>query len=427
MAVDAAQDSDRRCRSVFAWLFHDRLVDRRFRPAETMCASTQPSRDRSGRPKQFLCRSYRHRAATGGRHGTRCLLWGILILMLTAGRVQSDIMVDSLRLAMRKQQENRAKIITWKGEVRIEDRRSDAKGNEVISAHDVEFVYARDKGRYRWDWRVEEQIGRQPDPPIENSERSAKQICAMRKYLSLYRLEGAAGHGRRTIAIRDLDEWVITPESKSFDPAHYLSGHVNDLDTVLDSCDRHTKPLKREKVLIAQVDSRIELELTDKEGTKRYEIDLARGGNVIRFELANQGGRTLSRYVYKEVSGVWVPKKTVSERFSPQNERQFVRTIEFLENVMNQPLSKDEFSLAALGAVPGDLVQDTRANVQYVYRGPGKTARTPGSVSSLEKEETAAISLSLNIAAWALLIALLFAVRRWAAAREFRNIGNGAP
>jgi len=82
-------------------------------------------------------------------------------------------------------------------------------------------------------------------------------------------------------------------------------------------------------------------------------------------------------YTYVEVNGVWVPNSMV---FKQSGAAEGIETrIEWVSQVVNEPLAADEFTMARMGAKDGVRVWDRIANVEYLYGHSGVTIRSESS------------------------------------------------
>jgi len=100
-----------------------------------------------------------------------------------------------------------------------------------------------------------------------------------------------------------------------------------------------------------------------------YVFDLSKGGNLVRW-YASGGPGDLGEDVidYEEHNGVWVPVSY--KRRCVRGEDKYVTGVEYVfeSQEVNEPLSPDEFTLAAIEARPGDEIWDRRTDTRHVYR-----------------------------------------------------------
>jgi hypothetical protein len=127
-----------------------------------------------------------------------------------------------------------------------------------------------------------------------------------------------------------------------------------------------------------------------KDGHSNSQISLAKGGNldsVVQAFTSVQGNRGVTTtWKWRNVNGVWVPEELTNHVFhdGPNAGSRHVR-FQWTESIVNEPLTKDAFSLASLGVFRGDGIIDMRSKKarrieeeEYPPRPPAKSAERPG-------------------------------------------------
>lgn len=288
--------------------------------------------------------------------------------------------VELLRLAATEHRANLQRLRTWRARVVISAHGGEPKVHTVDSEKAIEFAYDQDRGIW-WRW---EQASR-------SSDRATKIRAGFRGVVSkadgatYFRRDLAAPKGDAPTVIvfpedgKPMEPRGISPEN--FDPLHFFRETGEDVaGRFLFFCETYkggnwptTGKIRREGDLVA-------LSLGNTTGTvaNRYTADLARGGNLVRYESMENGdvqrGKNLYEYTYKQFDGVWVPNHIKEQGMTLDGEVFYEKETEWLENVVNEPLPAELFTIAAVGASDGDFVDDQRAMVKYVYAGDAPVA-----------------------------------------------------
>jgi hypothetical protein len=240
----------------------------------------------------------------------------------------------------------------------------------------------------------------------------------MTKYLAVYRLGGSdysTRSGRQIITISDAGGQQITLRSQDFDPIYYMQGGGDVLEHVLGHASAGEGKIS--EVTVRKAENPVLIEVKHLSTVRLYEIDLLRGGQLVA--LTRTDGLRRERWTWDvvEQADVWVPATISIEQVSLENPESFHRTIEFIESVVNGPLSPREFSLASLGARAGDVVMDEVANAKYVLQSrtadTGSVARNPNSKEPSEGSRDISRYLVLNLLGWIVVLCIAaFLLRR---------------
>src|SRR5690606_35348572 len=100
-----------------------------------------------------------------------------------------------------------------------------------------------------------------------------------------------------------------------------------------------------------------------------YTIYLSKGANVVAYKGSDKNTESSLTYDFKLISNSWLPIKYVYESSRTRERTHFRGEARWLENHVNLPPDESLFSLAALGALEGDRVKDSRSGTQYTIGG----------------------------------------------------------
>ena len=98
-----------------------------------------------------------------------------------------------------------------------------------------------------------------------------------------------------------------------------------------------------------------------------YTFDLEKGGNLVKRENRSPERTVSDEIVLEEINGVFVPMKHLERQVNEAEGTDFFNEIVFSKQEVNLPLSPTEFSLAAMGVQPNDIVRDNRLGIEYAY------------------------------------------------------------
>lgn len=309
------------------------------------------------------------------------VMFGIVICSVLPASAGSKGDIELLRLVATAHQANRARIRTWQGLAQIEVVRADANGVIMQDKTSVDFLSDRSRGVTRWKWTHNERYVRKgleieghpvPDTLLET-------ISAMTTRGGFYRRAPAitTREGQR------LNTLVIWPPEKArrgsysdcFDPMWYLTGHMTKcLDDLVDRLAFLYRRVKNEGVsdIIATRDGDLVfLQRGDEHLLNRHTFDLSRGGNVVKYYARSDYGTELREWTYEQIDGAWIPKTFVFSHDvkSPgaYGETSRTRSVTFVENILNSPITVSQFSFKALGYQNGEQVTDQRPEYPSIY------------------------------------------------------------
>jgi hypothetical protein len=296
------------------------------------------------------------------------------------GELRGD--VELVNMVARAHRANKEQIRTWRGRVLIESHETGPNPESVIYHMEgsVVFVLDRQKQAERSNWTTLKMTAIDPDTGTEIP-RALPSDNLMIKDGAYYR------YSYDPQLERDSEESTfrgvsIQPasarprggtSSSSFDPMYWFSFYGSDLGDLFDSYYKWAKEGKDlSHVAVRRDGDLVVLESRIGEILGRYTVDLRRGGNLVVYDSVTGSAKAFQfKYEYENLAGAWVPKRVTMESTVEHDEVRTHRTdkAEFIDNVVNEPIPEEEFSLVKLGIRRGDQVTDTRTITAYIVEG----------------------------------------------------------
>jgi len=310
---------------------------------------------------------------------------------------------------------NRERVLTWRGVVAVSTEERTAGRPESRAASRVTFAYDRPTRAVRWTWKNEEEVSIRdgfeqvrPDPVFAG---------AMRKEGAFYELgplRPRSIKGEWTVRVASSAAQPFTPPGDNFDPAYWLDIQGERVEGRLAMFyDRARKGLDLSGVAVSRRGTQVTVEMRLAGALNQYEVDLAQGASVVSYLASTpEGAEERQTWRYAQRGGVWIPEELVLKR-TDSRQRGFWRKMEWIENVVNEPLPDDEFSLPKLGLRRGDHVYDANSRTDYVVQGAEYPPAEDGSgLTAPEGWRPGLLVLAANGAVVLLIFGLLVA-RKW--------------
>jgi hypothetical protein len=304
------------------------------------------------------------------------LLAGILLCGTQNALCQSDS--DLLRLVRDGHRANLEKIRSWKGEARVNHTGENWELCDKLNVDsEVDYAFDADKDAVRWNYK------QTSDTRYVGGE--AKQLSGVFSnkmikdgkafLLGPYRCPKDA-RPRYYVGIDSADNLRLEISAHDFHPMLYLAdptGQASPLFEILQfyaECAEKGEP----GLKVSRNGNRVVLLREDAQHStiNRYTFDLSVGCNLVEYYGSDDSATTTWTMEYVKVGGAFVPSKQVytNEQKTMSPHRKSRKAVEFLNTVVNEPLSPDEFSLERLGALPGDVIDDRIVGIRYSYKSP---------------------------------------------------------
>ena len=263
---------------------------------------------------------------------------------------------------------NKERIRTWRGRVVISDTRSGPEETGMRMKSEVYFSYSQADRATRYnrkcvDWTE----------IVKGSEKQRFDeyfVNGLRKGEDFYRLgpiTPKSHKGNYGAGLYPLGEEKVGPAGDDFDPMYWFTDHGESLDQRFHLLfEGATQGKDLGKGSIKRDGDTIVLQFTA--GLlNRYVVNLSQGGNMLKYEGKVGASEETWTYQYEKFGEVWVPKKIT---YHTRNENEeYTRNLEWVENVVNEPLRQDQFSLPTLGLRRGDVIRDARTGTRLTVQG----------------------------------------------------------
>jgi hypothetical protein len=313
-------------------------------------------------------------------HVTACCISAIILVSIVSsyenpafGQITGDARL--LKVASTYYKENRAKIKTWSGVVEVESEVSRPDGPTRKYRSSVEFAFDAKRAATRWNWSYEDFVvvydGRAQDQPPIGLHNGLVRDSAL--YLVDFKPNVP---GTRTFVIHEPSETIFGPMSQDFDPFYFMSDHGEEMDKRLTGIHNHRDSpgaknwtVERDGDLITV---RSESTIEAYGGgilAAQYDIDLAKGGNPVLLTNISPINDERLAVVLDRINDVWIPREvdySHTQLRSGKATKHSRSRLSWRVSRVNEVLHEDEFSLARIGARPGDRVSDSRSGVEYV-------------------------------------------------------------
>ena len=279
---------------------------------------------------------------------------------------------ELLNLVAVQNRANYEALMTWRGRLRIKEFNSKPGRPDRRYENTVDFAFDRGLEAKRWNWSCDKfkmiSEGTEQDGPNVGFQSGMLKDGA---YYQLRPVQSTSQVSRRTVTINAAEEFSFSPHSTDFDPMYYLTDHGELLWQRFDTLYKRSLQGKAKGWRVSRSGVVVSLDKTvdvPEYGivVNKYQVDLAKGANLISFESSDPSVTESHTLDYEEVEGVWVPKHLDYLNKNSNSGKVYRREAAWEESVVNDASDESLFSLASLGALNGDLVRDSRANLKYV-------------------------------------------------------------
>jgi hypothetical protein len=291
---------------------------------------------------------------------------------------------ELLLLAAQAHRANKEQIRTWRGRASVISEATTPRLDppQVRREATVEFVLDRQKQACRSNFVTLKSvcIADGVETPISTPMESTmvKEEAYYRYFWDPVTEREVDLPVKHIIVIDSPTKRVISGLGYDFDPMYWLSYAGGDVSELFEAYYDWVQ--KGEKFFPAAVSRKgdlITLEAGHDHLYNRYTVDLSQGANLTEFwGTLHPSGYSGWNYEHETVAGVWVPNKVTFTTDRGDGDV-FTRTIEWLENVVNEPIPEEEFSLLKMGAKRGVEVQNHLTGTRYVLEGEEYPLREP--------------------------------------------------
>ncbi len=263
---------------------------------------------------------------------------------------------------------NLDRIETWRGVAKMTITFGETGEIEKIT---VPFFLDRGNKFLRWTWTPDNALAPVPPGTIPKG-RYPRIVHGLVREGRAYRLQGHSyidkdkGTSHASLVTQPLKdvaglEWT----GSYFDPVWYMEQSYGiKIHEQLAFLFREAAHPKIECV-VTRTDNVVRVQGK----INRFDVDLDSGNNLVFVELAEPGRATTYTLTWQKVSGIWIPRRYLSSRPADYKGRVVYNTrqIDWQENVLNEPIAAEIFSVESLPLVPGDRVSDVQTGVSYEF------------------------------------------------------------
>jgi len=260
---------------------------------------------------------------------------------------------ELLRLVAEAHRANVDKIMTWRGRVTVTT--TGVHGMPYPENAVVEFAYDRSKRASLWKWIAQNDAG------ADEGDIRDMPMGALRHGMiidgSLYWLNAKdVGTPFASLTIAPASQIKRSPMGFDFQVMYWLSDDYDDVGRRFRLYyDLHKQGQDLPDVCVVRVGEKVILEIKRDDLLNRYTVDLSQGALLVAYDA----GTSEWRFTNEEHGGAWV-RKAISYVWRSHN-----RKLVWTENVVNEPLAPDEFSLARLGVRKGNRAFDVRTKASF--------------------------------------------------------------
>jgi len=285
-------------------------------------------------------------------------------------------------------------VETWRATAVIEVR----AGNAAASQHSrCEFVIDRPRRCLRWNVASADDVAHSG---------------GIVKHGSVSRIGGHAGAGNAVVTVSGLSDLEATLELAGHDPIVWLTAGLTDTPSAF---ARPGGPLDLSGWQTDQ-------ETSEHRSVRRSGVEATitvdpQTGTIAAVRKMEHGTTEELKLLWERHGEVWAPVEITKLLTGPNIPASQTR-IEFQNSVVNEPVDPVEWSLSAIGAMDGDLVQDRSREAQFVFHG-----RAAADAQTTDPSHRTPRAVILNVSVWVVILVSILLFRRRRAAT---TVGAGA-
>ena len=290
-----------------------------------------------------------------------------------SAQIEGDL--ELLKLVANGYKANLAKIKMWQGKAIISHEGPYFNPGETVKRKiSVEFVFDANQGAVRWYWNeLERQITRKNMQSVNENPYFTSGIVKDKTLYMLFPVPSAHERPPGNVIVKPASLPIRNWDGE-FDPMYYFASIEGDLyERLMFYYEQADNPnIGYGKVW--RKENRVFFEKASPGTTAIvtvYKFDLSKSCCITRYfrKYADSIGQETWDYDYEDVNDVFVPKNIRFSQAKPDGSEKTTRIIQFVQNIMNKPIESEEFSLAKLSLIPGDIVQEQSTGVTFTYNG----------------------------------------------------------
>ncbi|MFB0525401.1 MAG: hypothetical protein ACETVZ_07650 [Phycisphaerae bacterium] len=290
--------------------------------------------------------------------------------------VEGDL--ELLKLVAHGYKANLAKLATWQGKavISLDLFSTDDKIPSIRRKSSAEFLFDAEQDATRWYWNQLEGLRtRKGTQPVTEKPYFTSGIAKNKTLHMLFPVPPTPERPPRNVLIKPVGGKRIGGWNNEFNPMFYFQSIDRDWYKRLmfyyeKANSPHIGTLKIWKkgniVFFETVNKRDPIFV-------HHEFDLSKGCCITKYVRNYDPNFSKIQVIwnidYEQVNGVFVPKEIKNIHIKSDGSSKTTRVVQFVQNITNKPIDAEEFSLAKLRLIPGDIVRDQATGIMFIYKG----------------------------------------------------------
>ena len=293
--------------------------------------------------------------------------------------------VELLKTVAIQHKTNTEAILTWKGQAVIHDTHKRGESYDRELENVASFAYRHVSPAVRWNMQTTANRFIIAGRDIEDSDTGYNVGMIKNGRFFSYKIrESDKDLEHHNLIIFEEEETSGQMQDFCFDPTYFLTDHYENLTHRLMYLYEHANDPNLGEWFVSRKGSLVTVEtrFNGEKKLNRYVFDISNGGNMVSYYATAPDEEEDWKYQFEEKDRVWVLKRLNHTYTCPGSlvvngaktmvKTVTTKTIEWVTNILNEPLDPDEFSLSKLGVKPGDWVNDTLMDIRFKYMGAGE-------------------------------------------------------
>jgi len=299
-----------------------------------------------------------------------------LFCKTASATVEGDLKL--LKLVANGYKANLTKLATWQGKafISIDLYSTNDKIPSIKRKSSAEFLFDAEQDATRWYWnQLEGQRMRKDTQPVTEKPYFTSGIAKNKTLHMLFPVPPTPERPPGRVLIKPVGGRRIGGWNNEFNPMFYFQSIDRDWYKRLMFYYEKANSPTISNIKVWKKGNIVFFETVSKSAPifVHHEFDLSKGccitKYILNFDPNYSKGQQEWNFDYEEVNGAFVPKEATNIHVNPDGFTKITRVIQFVQNVTNRPIEAEEFSLAKLRLIPGDMVQDQTTGIMFIYKG----------------------------------------------------------
>ena len=309
----------------------------------------------------------------GKRHIVLSGLYLFLYSQASFGIIKGDL--DSLLLVANAYKDNIERLETWQGKAIIHTNQSENNDTGDYSkwTNEVEFLHDNESASTRWYWKQIDGIKEKDGVLYTSDNYFTSGIATPNNYYRLYEVPLVENRSPGTVVIdpRSSHQKNLSGWGEEFSPMYYFKCIDTNWYTRLNFYYNEANNPKISEGYVEREGDIVTFKTVSKDGNINFhKFDLSKSGCLVECMSSNKTATIKWEFEYEKTGGLWVPHKVHYHNNNHERNDKDEKTVLFMENIINEPISPKEFTLDKLCLIPGDLICDNVKGVSWKYKEP---------------------------------------------------------